>query len=249
MLPEKQRDGSGIRRLLNSVRTYTKIEFFEGEQKFGFIIPFGETGFGFGEMAFVVDKETGEAKFDNEEMRMDTCLTLLRRVVGATVTVPREEPAEAPAEAPQGLLAGRPPETAGAPTRDTEKDLAAMREKGGTDRGFTTVEEFNDRLASVAGTSPETPTDAELLDALAELRAYVGRVSPSRLRYIDVIEAARSVTPSAGQVDTDSFTPEEAEYLCRADLPMPLTEAEFKVAKSAARKLDAIRRRASSQPG
>lgn len=54
--------------------------------------------------------------------------------------------------------------------------------------------------------------------------------------------AYRRLLATAKRGLESGLTAEEAEYLCRADLPMPMTEAEFKIAKSAAHKLDAARR-------
>lgn len=83
---------------LKSVPNYAQIEAFSHAGGFGFSIAFGETGFGFGEITFYVDRETGEASFDPEAMSMERCAKYVMQTIGSTVLDAREVHERAMAE-------------------------------------------------------------------------------------------------------------------------------------------------------
>lgn len=71
--------------LFDGFRTFSKIEWIDNEESFGFLVVFSEKGFGFGEVFIGVDKATGEPKYDPEDMKPETVARLVGRVVGTVV--------------------------------------------------------------------------------------------------------------------------------------------------------------------
>lgn len=69
-----------LREFFDSMPNVSKVTPFNNEDRFGLVISFAEKGRGFGEIAFAVDKITGLAEFDNEEMSMETCARILMRL-------------------------------------------------------------------------------------------------------------------------------------------------------------------------
>lgn len=69
----------------DSLPTISKIEAYNHENSFGFVIPFTITGFGFGEITLGVDKKTGEAYVDLESMSPERCGEIVERTIGRVV--------------------------------------------------------------------------------------------------------------------------------------------------------------------
>lgn len=75
----------GLKELFASLPTKSTIRVFNHGGAFGVVVGFSETDYGFGEITLVVDKTTGEARCDLEEMSPDHCGEILMRTVGTTV--------------------------------------------------------------------------------------------------------------------------------------------------------------------
>lgn len=65
--------------------TVSTMGVWDNEKSFGVVVAFSEKDFGFGEIAFSVSKETGEAKCDLESMSTKHCGEILMRAVGTEV--------------------------------------------------------------------------------------------------------------------------------------------------------------------
>ena len=76
---------SDVRKFLAGLPTGATLSVFSSERAFGVVVNFSEAGFGFGEITLAVDKATGEARCDLEEMRPEFCGKLLMRSVGTVV--------------------------------------------------------------------------------------------------------------------------------------------------------------------
>lgn len=71
--------------MFENMPTKSSMEVWNNDYSFGVSISFMEEGFGFGEIYFAVNKETGEATFENEEMGLEHCAEILERTVGTTI--------------------------------------------------------------------------------------------------------------------------------------------------------------------
>ena len=67
-------------KLFEKMSTSSSVEAFNHDSAFGLVVRFSERGFGFGEIAFNVNKATGEVSFDNEEMNLDHCGLIVQRI-------------------------------------------------------------------------------------------------------------------------------------------------------------------------
>lgn len=82
-----------LEKFFDGLHTESRAWVFDHEKAFGLCIRFSEKGFGFGEIVFAVDKETGEVRFDPEAMSMEHCATIVSRLIGTTVLDTAEEEA------------------------------------------------------------------------------------------------------------------------------------------------------------
>ena len=76
---------SDVRKFLAGLSTGSTLSVFDHAEAFGVVVNFSEAEFGFGEITLSVDKTTGEALCDLEEMSPATCGKFLMRSVGTLV--------------------------------------------------------------------------------------------------------------------------------------------------------------------
>jgi hypothetical protein len=79
-----------IKEMFSKLPTRSSITVFNHERSFGIVVGFAEQGFGWGAITLVVDKTTGEARCDLEEMSPDKCGEILMRAVGSAVLGPND---------------------------------------------------------------------------------------------------------------------------------------------------------------
>jgi hypothetical protein len=73
--------------LFSGMTTNTALKVFENEDVCGFCVSYTEQGFGFGQIAFLLDKKTGEFRGDTECMSPEHVARILQRLAGTVVKV------------------------------------------------------------------------------------------------------------------------------------------------------------------
>lgn len=82
-----------IDRLFGRMPTNARAFIFNHDKGCGINIQWMEQGTGFGELTFVIDKETGEVRGDLEGMSPEWCGKMLLRLVGTVVQdIAQQEP-------------------------------------------------------------------------------------------------------------------------------------------------------------
>ncbi len=78
--------------MFDNMPTASDIEVFNHDAAYGIVVRFSEKGFGFGSITFAVDKETGEVRYDPEEMTPEHCGQITERAIGGEVFDATKEP-------------------------------------------------------------------------------------------------------------------------------------------------------------
>ena len=74
-----------LERLFGWCPDASRLRAFNSPRSFGFVIEFSEKGFGFGQITFSVNKETGAVHVDDECMHAEDCVRFIKRLAGTIV--------------------------------------------------------------------------------------------------------------------------------------------------------------------
>lgn len=77
-----------LSKVMEALPTCTALRVIDRNEACGFVVSWSETGYGFGEFEFFLDKKTGEFGGNIECMDPDHVGRILMRLVGATVCKP-----------------------------------------------------------------------------------------------------------------------------------------------------------------
>lgn len=82
----------GLKGCFAGLPTRSAVEPFNHERGFGLRIVFSEKDFGFGEITFYVDRETGEVRLDAGEVPLERCGPIVERVAEVRRPGPPPDP-------------------------------------------------------------------------------------------------------------------------------------------------------------